>query len=294
MRINKFFPQYLFNANEITGDKLRRLLKVAPKAEASLAVRALRKFNIPGQLFLEMYPLEDNAVGERLIEEKIVDEKGLADLRSEPGDAGLNFIQSLLDTEMYTPAKVLELLKNFDDGPCPICVVMENEFNGNFDQERDPFCEYVKSFVDSLNRFTGEIAIVSDARGVDPVHAMGVMPQEFNGVSQRIGGDQSLVAGIAAVDEDWCGLASCYSGETIPLLNDMAVDSVSELLNVINGIYAVEMARKHLEMDLDTPRSAQMPAFPQPEKLIVKVSAACGEFYLILAKEEFLPPTTIF
>lgn len=294
MRINKFFPQYLFNANEITGDKLRRLLKVAPKAEASLAVRALRKFNIPGQLFLEMYPLEDNAVGKKLIAAKIVDENGLADLRSEMGDAGLNFIQSLLDTEMYTPAQVLELLKKFDDGPCPICVVMENEVNANFDQERDSLCEYVKSFLDSLNRFTGEIAIVSGAGGVDPVHAMGVMPQEFNGVSQRIGGDQSLVAGIAAVDEDWCGLASCYSGETIPLLNDMAVDGVSELLNVINGIYAVETARKHVEMDLDAPRSAQMPAFPQPEKLVVKVSASCGEFYLILAKEEFLPPMTIF
>lgn len=294
MRINKFLPQHLFNANEMTGDKLRRLLKMAPKAEASLAVRALRKFDLPDRLFLELYPLDDNAALEKLMEAKIVDESGLADLRSETGDAGLNFIQSLLDTGMYTPTQVLKFLKDFDEGPCPICVVMEDEFSSKFDQEREPFCEYVKNFVDSLNRFTGEIAIVSDAKGVNPIDAMGVMPQEFNGVSQRIGGDQSLVAGIAAVDEDWCGLASCYSGETIPLLNDMAVDSVSELLNVINGIYAVETARKHLEVDLDTPRSAQMPAFPQPEKLIVKLSIACGEFYLILAKEEFLPPTTIF
>lgn len=294
MRTDKFFPQYLFNTNEITGDKLRHLLEVAPKAEASLAVRALRKFNTPGQLFLEMYSQDDDVVGKKLTAAKIVDEKGLADLRSESGDAGLNFIQSLLDTEMYTPAQVLELLKKFDDDPCPICAVMEKECKGNFDQERDSLCEYVKSFVDSLDRFTGELAIISGAQGVNPFYAMGVMPQEFNGVSQLIGGGGSLVSGIVAVDEVWCGLASCYSGETIPLLNDMAVDSVSELLNVINGIYAVEMARKHLEMALDTPRSAQMPAFPQPKKLILKVSIACGEFYLVLAKEEFLPPATIF
>ena len=89
-------------------------------------------------------------------------------------------------------------------------------------------------------------------------------------------------------------MASSYSGEVIPTLNDMAVDSVSELLNVVNGIYAVELARQHLEVDLEMPRSAQMPASPQPNKLILKVSAASGELYLILAKEEFLPPITIF
>ncbi len=291
---SEFFPQYLFNTNQVNGETIIFLLKQAAKSEASLAVRVLRKYSIRPEQFMEILPLNDKEAEEKLLEAKIVDEKGLAALRSESGDVGLNFIQALLDAKIYTPEQLVEQLTAFDSSSCPICAVLEKELGEEFELEKDLFCQYVRSFVDSINRFTGEVVIIAGAEGVNPIYALGIMPMEYNAVSQRVDGDQPFVVGIAAVDEPFCGMASSYSGEVIPTLNDMAVDSVSELLNVVNGIYAVELARQHLEVDLEMPRSAQMPASPQPNKLILKVSAAGGELYLIMAKEEFLPPITIF
>lgn len=291
---SKFFAQYLVNENKIMAEKLRFLLKQAPKVEASLAVRALRKYDLKPELFLELVHQSDEAVEKKLLEEKIVDEQTMADLRTESGDVGLNFIQAIIDANVYSPEQLLELLAEFDKADCPVCAVMAKEINEEFGPERELFCQYVRSFVESLNRFTGELPIISGADGVNPIYALGIMPMEYNAVSQRVDGDQPFVVGIAAADEPFIGLASNYSDEVIPSLNDMAVDSVSELLNVVNGIYAVELARQHLEVDLEMPRSAQMPASPQPEKLILKVNTTCGEVYLILAKEEFLPPITIF
>ncbi|MDO4203787.1 MAG: hypothetical protein Q4D07_04720 [Selenomonadaceae bacterium] len=291
---SKFFPQYLFNTDKMAEDNIRLLLKRAAKTEASLAVRAFRTCDIRAELFLELLPLSDKDAEAKLLEAKIVDEAGLAAIRTDNGDVGLNFLQILLDDGIYSPETLVELLAEFDNGPCPVSAVIEKEAGAEFEPETELFSRYVRSFVDSIDRFTGDIAIIAGAEGVNPIYALGIMPMEYNAVSQRIDGDQPFVAGVAATDEPFCGLASSYSGEDIPALNDMAVDSVSELLNVINGIYAVELARQHLEVDLEMPRSAQMPAAPQPQKLIVKVTANCGEMYLILAKEEYLPPITIF
>ena len=93
---SEFFPQYLFNTNQVNGEKIIFLLKQAAKSEASLAVRVLRKYSIRPEQFMEILPLNDKEAEEKLLEAKIVDEKGLAALRSESGDVGL--------PHLYVPA----------------------------------------------------------------------------------------------------------------------------------------------------------------------------------------------
>ena len=58
---SEFFPQYLFNTNQVNGEKIIFLLKQAAKSEASLAVRVLRKYSIRPEQFMEILPLNQTA-----------------------------------------------------------------------------------------------------------------------------------------------------------------------------------------------------------------------------------------
>ena len=60
-------------------------------------------------------------------------------------------------------------------------------------------------------------------------------------VSQRMSGDVSMVGGILAEDKVFLELARRYSHEKLDSVDLLAIDCVGEFLNVMTGLFAVEL-----------------------------------------------------
>ncbi len=143
---------------------------------------------------------------------------------------------------------------------------------------------YVKYFM----AVSGDI--LSTALAVDKTPAKG---KELRGkthmVSQAIVGDVNLVTGIYAEDSVFLELASRYAGEAFGSIDEMAIDSLEEFLNVVHGGYAVELAKGGRESDIDIPRWAANTAPSAQQQVQVTIDTAFGPFRVVVAEEEFIP-----
>ena len=109
-------------------------------------------------------------------------------------------------------------------------------------------------------------------------------------VSQAITGGVSLVAGLEAPDAVFLALARRYSHEDFSELDDLAVDSLAEFLNVLDGFFAVRLGERDLELDLEIPRTAHaLNEKASPSKFLrLHLESPVGAFGLLLATDEFL------
>lgn len=150
--------------------------------------------------------------------------------------------------------------------------------------ESEAYSEYMELFMDSLMKFLKTPAAI-DPEPV-PRHEQSDV---FNAVSQRMDGDLSIVSGILAEDAQFVELAARYSGEEVSRPEDeLAVDSLEEFLNVVNGVFSRQKAMKNEEIDLEVPRCGRLMTPEANQQLILRVYADFGVFYVVLSSDEFM------
>ena len=108
------------------------------------------------------------------------------------------------------------------------------------------------------------------------------------GVSQRVTGDVSIVDGILARDRVFLALASRYAGFDLTEMDEDTVDALEEFLNVVNGLFIVELANRKFEPDLEFPRAAEDVIPRGSHQLALRLYTAVGHFLLILSTDAFL------
>ena len=108
------------------------------------------------------------------------------------------------------------------------------------------------------------------------------------GVAQHITGDVSMVDGLLAKEPVFLALASKYAGFEITEMNDDAIDALEEFINVVNGLYIVELANHKMEPDLEYPRAAENVIPHGSQQLALRVYTEVGSFLLVLSTDAFL------
>ena len=150
--------------------------------------------------------------------------------------------------------------------------------------EAEVYGEYMELFMKSLMEFLEGPAVI-ETRAVQPDE----MGDIFYAVSQRMDGDVSFVSGIMAEDREFAELASRYSEETFDSARDeVAVDSLEEFLNVVNGVFSIREAAKNEDIDLEVPRHGKLMNPNGNQQLILRVHADFGAFYVVLSSDEFM------
>ena len=107
-------------------------------------------------------------------------------------------------------------------------------------------------------------------------------------VAQHITGDVSIVNGIIARDEVFLALARRYGGDAVEDLKGDATDALEEFLNVVNGLYIVELANRKIEPDLDFPLANEDVIPRGSHQLLLRVYTEAGDFILVLSTDAFL------
>ena len=153
------------------------------------------------------------------------------------------------------------------------------------DLEETHYEEFMELFMDALMDFLKSSAVIS----LEPVEASTFFKLgKTYAASQRLTGDLSIVTGIIGKDSCFLELAKRYAQEDMDAIDDLAVDSIEEFLNVLNGAYMVQLAKRDLETDLETPRWGRNVVPHGSQQLAMQICADFGSFYAVLATDEFI------
>ena len=153
------------------------------------------------------------------------------------------------------------------------------------DLEETYYEEFMELFMEELMDFLKTPAVIS----LEPVEKSAFSKMgKTHAASQRLTGDLSIVTGIIGRDSYFLELAKRYAQEEMDDIDDLAVDSIEEFLNVLNGGYMVRLAKRELETDLETPRWGRNVVPHGSRQLAMRICVDFGSFYAVLATDEFI------
>ena len=145
------------------------------------------------------------------------------------------------------------------------------------------------AYSDDVEFFMQELQEKADTIGaIGSVDDIARCPAGVCAVSQGFFGDVQLTTGIAAQPSVFLELARRYSGERFSEVDALAIDSMQEFLNVINGMCAIAFARKGIAVDLALPRHGCRLTAVASCPLCPKILTSYGSFHLVLAADEFI------
>lgn len=112
------------------------------------------------------------------------------------------------------------------------------------------------------------------------------LPEENHVVYQGMGGDLELITAIMAEEEAFLEFGRHYSGESLELLDPLAIDCVEEFLNVVNGFFSVQMSEEEgKEVDLEPPQYVRDVEPLGSHLLSLCLRMEFGEIYVLLSTD---------
>ena len=287
-----YFAQYLVNEDVLDPQEAKDILKAAEETVPGLAVVALAEGAVPASRLAELAPFEKEAFPKLAMAEGVLFASQLEKLQAVHASDGLRLAQALLDSEKMD---FVELGKHMaacgakEGSPIKEAVRRLASDNEELAAELESYAEFTELFMRSFMRFMDTPAIINycepDYEGMFASHI----------VSQRLSGQISFVSGIYASDKIFVEIAKRYSREEIDDADEMAEDSISEFLNVVNGLFVVDLGKRDLDLDLEAPRIGQNKHPQGSKQLQLCIDTGFGSFTLVMAADEFSltekPPT---
>ena len=163
-----------------------------------------------------------------------------------------------------------------DTHPARSAVLQAAKGVSGIEQETTAYADYAELFTASLTRFLRLSSLIIPS-AVDAA-ALEETPHTW-AVAQHITGDVSIVNGI---------IARRYGGDAVEDLKGDAVDALEEFLNVVNGLYIVELANRKVEPDLDFPLANEDVIPRGSHQLLLRIYTEVGDFVLVLSTDAFL------
>lgn len=278
------FAQFLLNHGVLDASEIREFLPKTLEIKADLPVRALFHGAATAVALDSLGALSGDAFRKSAEEEGVLTASQIHNLGEAIAGEGCLFAQTLLDAGRINYTQVEKLLRDYErKGEYPLQEAIERAAAPLLAEELPLYTEYVGVAFNALRRFMG-IACVIDPAGA-PL-ASGELPAHI--VSQAVTGAVSLVTGLAAADAVFLELSRRYSREDFHELDDLAIDSVAEFLNVLNGFFAVRLGERDLELDLKLPKVSTALHLSVNKLLNLHVESPVGSFNLLLAADEFV------
>lgn len=209
--------------------------------------------------------------------------------------SNFSIVQCIYNRGTYTPEEMRKILADaeqdessaarlladdaVDISPVRTAVLkaMKNE-NGSVCQH---YAAYVELFISSLKKMLHTEAVV------ESVPCTESEPAPCYATSQRLSGDINIAAGLIAGEAVYLKLAERYSEEELPEMDEMARDSIEEFINVLNGMFSVELGEQKIETDLELPRFGENVTPHGSNQLCLRVHSSVGSFQVVMATDEF-------
>mgnify|MGYP000847168268 FL=1 len=231
-----YFAQHLLNTGEITPGELPSLLADSTAVEPELAILAMQDGLLTGAQAAE---LADSGAdfADAAQEKKMLTAGQIAALKKSVPEESARFAEALFRQGRYDYRRLGELLSAGRAAADPVREAVVRMGADLLPGEVERYSDFVAIFLRSVIRFMDTPAVISNRApnlsGDARTYA----------VSQRLTGDLVLVTGLLAKENMFVEMAKRYSHEEIHTVDEMAIDSLGEFLNVVNGLFIVDMAR---------------------------------------------------
>jgi CheY-specific phosphatase CheX len=287
--ISQYFAQYLLNTAALQASQVQSLLSKESEHKAQLLVLAMNDGLITAkqiEAIQEKEKLYNKTFTEIALADGYLTKSQLSNIENSIINHQTNFIQAMLDEHIVGYVQMEKFIKAYNESELmPIDAAVRQlavKCPEDVENECDHYCEYADTFMHSLVRFMDTSAVINPAA----IPFSGEKPTVV--ISQRLTGDMIMTTGILAEEDVFLEMARRYSQEDIVEIDELAIDSVAEFLNVANGLYVVDLAHRQLEVDLEPQRMARNITPAGNQQMIIRVDTGFGPFDLIIATDEFL------
>lgn len=279
---NRYFSQYLLNAGVLDAGNISDVMPKSAHAVPQLHILAMQQHLLSESQVEELSTADD--VVKTLEEAKMLSDAQIESLKNTVPGRDARVAQTLLDEHIADLKTIERCFREYDNDELHPIKDAVKKIVSKYEEMNpvaDIYGEYTEMFVGALQRFMNTDAVVlTEATDLD-----------FAGtriVSQRMGGQLSLAVAVLAQNQMFLEMARRYSGEDLTELDELAEDSLAEFINVLNGLYIVNLSGRDLDMDLDMPRSGQDVGPTASNLIAMRMVTDFGSFVIYLAEDEFI------
>ena len=288
--LRQYFAQSLLNEGILSADQVRFLLESKDKHTAGFGVRALCSNLLTAEQIESLQAMEPAAeLAATAVSAGYLTTLQRRSLEEMQTTTNLDFAQGMLDEAFVCDYKELEkLVKVYQEkelitvGHALNQAAMKDLNFESLEEEYILYTEYTDMFLRAVSKFMHVDAFIN------------LKPDPFSGeegkitISQRLNGDIDLITGIMAEESTILAMARKYSQEDIDEVDELAIDSVAEFLNVTNGLYIVNLSNRNLNVDLEPFHSAKNVLPAGNKQIVIRIDIEEGSFDLILAADEII------
>lgn len=289
---SQYFGHYLLNKGLINTEQLKDALALQSETHVKLGVLSVNAgYMTPSQVdeVHEKQKQVDKRFGEIAIEFGYLTDAQLDQLLSGQKQNHLILGQALVDLGVLNIDQFSTALNNYKKehslsdeqfdaikaGDIDALVETVVGLEGSSDKEL--YTNYLSLFAKNLIRFIDDQVRLEAKEVSDQYEAKWMVTQLI-----KREGEQSFSTGIGCDDETFLKFASIYAEEAIDEIDELAKASVSEFLNLHNGIFLVNMSNRGVELDMEPQQIQENAVIHDRTKLILTAYLSFGAIDIVI------------
>ena len=290
---SQYFGHYLLNNGLLTSEQLQSALELQKTTHVKFGVIAVDDGLLTSAQVEEIHEKQkeqDKRFGEIAIELGYLSNEQVEQMLSAQKKNHLLLAQAVVDQNYMTMEAFSNALSEYKKLHSLSDEKFEAIKSGNIeamvenllllgDEDKQIYSDYLSLFVKNMIRFI-------DAQVYVEVSSYEAQLQVDWLVSQEIVGEASLHTAMALEENVFLKIASVYAEEELTEVDELAQASVSEFLNLHNGIYLVNMSNKGIELDMAPQKveSSVSVSVANDAGINIIVYTSLGNFNLIISK----------
>ena len=290
---SQYFGHYLLNKGLLTTDQLKHALDQQKSTHVKLGVIAVDQGFLTSAQVEEIHDRQkkqDKRFGEIAVDLGFLSNEQVEQMLAAQKNNHLMLAQAIVDSNYMTIEEFSNSLNDYKKLHSLSDERFEAIKNGDIDtmvesllytsvKEKEDYFDYISLFVKNMIRF------IDDQVYIEVNQVNGEVETDWL-VMQEVQGEVPLLTALAASEEMFLQIASIYAEEELTEACELAQASVSEFLNLHNGIFLVNMSNRGIELGM-APQHVQNEAvylFDEETSLHLTVHTSKGEFQLIITK----------
>lgn len=255
---SQFFGNYLLKGGFITAPQLRDVLALQDSVRVKIGVLAIDAGYMTAEQVEHTNKLQaqfDRRFGEIAIDEGYMTEENLTEILTQQNKRHLLISQALLDSGLLSFEEIARVLEDFrkDSG------LNEAEFDALKKNDMDTvtkaivkmpdlgdshvYGEYFSLLVRNIVRFIDDNIMVQPAEKIQEDSFQALVYQEMDGRFK-------IYTGVCGSLEGMAEFAKRFAKMDITSFDALAIDSLSEFMNMQNGLFLSKLSNEWVELEL--------------------------------------------
>lgn len=293
---SQYFGHYLLNKGLIDTEQLKDALALQTETHVKLGVLSVNAgYMTPGQVeeVHEKQKQVDKRFGEIAIEFGYLTEVQLDQLLSGQKQNHLILGQALVDLGYMNIDQFSSALNHYKKEHSlsdeqfdaikagDIDTLVETIVGLKDSSGRELFTNYLSLFAKNLIRFIDD-QVRFEAKEVSNEYETPFLVTQLIKEGRDKNSERTFSTGMACDEKTFIKFASIYAEETIDEIDELAKASVSEFLNLHNGIFLVNMSNRGVELDME-PQQIQENAVVPGNAVIVTAYLSFGAIDIVIS-----------